>query len=142
MLIGWILTLIVLIIMIILYFKRCAELQAQRELNQEIKQNKDFFKGVAADVLEHFSNPSQIQEEFKRVLKNGGYLVISGPTENLVYRISRRLIFWFWKKKEDHLSNVNDLIDISEKLFDLEECKSLPNSLIAGFKVYKSRVDK
>jgi len=106
----------------------------------ELPYEDNFFDIVfAADVLEHFSDPEQIQKEFRRVLKKDGYLIVSGPTENLIYKISRRLIFWYWKKKEDHFLTVDDLMKISEKVFSVDRRKSLPNSLITGFKVYRAR---
>lgn len=100
----------------------------------------NFFDIVfAADVLEHLQDSIRIQKEFKRVLKRNGLLIISGPTENLIYKIARRAIYWFWKKKEDHFSNIDEIIGKSRKLFKVEEIKVLPFALIPGFKVYRAK---
>lgn len=47
---------------------------------------------VAMDVLEHIDELGGVLEEFERVLVPGGQLVVSGPTENFVYRVGRRLV--------------------------------------------------
>jgi ubiquinone/menaquinone biosynthesis C-methylase UbiE len=93
----------------------------------------------AADVLEHFHDCEPVLKEFNRVLKNNGHIVISGPTENFIYRLSRRVIFWFFKKKEDHFSNIDQIIKKAEKYFIIERVKVLPSKLIAGFKVFRAK---
>jgi len=46
---------------------------------------------TALDVLEHVSDlPSTLRDLF-RLLRPGGWLVVSGPTENVFYKIGRRL---------------------------------------------------
>lgn len=100
---------------------------------------KDNFFDVifAADVLEHFYERKFILKEFYRVLKKKGVLLISGPTENMIYKISRRIIFWFWKKKEDHFSNINEIIDEANCFFRQDKIITLPCRIIPGFKIYK-----
>jgi len=92
----------------------------------------------AADVLEHFQDSSEIQKEFKRVLRKGGYLVVSGPTENFIYRLARKTMFWH-KKPDDHYTEIEDIMEKSAKLFQIEEVKVLPCSFIPGFKVYRAK---
>lgn len=46
---------------------------------------------VALDVLEHMDNVPAALATFKRLLRPGGEAVISGPTENVLYRIGRTL---------------------------------------------------
>jgi len=46
---------------------------------------------VALDVLEHVTDLPGTLELLRRVLKPGGVAVISGPTENLLYRLGRRV---------------------------------------------------
>jgi len=45
----------------------------------------------ALDVLEHVQNLSRTLSELLRLLKPGGQLVVSGPTENALYQIGRKL---------------------------------------------------
>ncbi|WP_168797671.1 class I SAM-dependent methyltransferase [Neolewinella litorea] len=45
----------------------------------------------ALDVLEHISDLDPYVVEFRRLLKPDGVVVVSGPTENLFYKIGRRL---------------------------------------------------
>lgn len=46
---------------------------------------------VALDVLEHIDNIDDYITVFKRILKPGGIIIVSGPTENMIYKIGRRL---------------------------------------------------
>jgi len=52
---------------------------------------KSFDLISALDVLEHVDDLPRILSELIRLLKPGGQLVVSGPTENILYRIGRRL---------------------------------------------------
>lgn len=45
----------------------------------------------ALDVLEHVDDLHSTLSELLKLLKPGGRLVVSGPTENILYRIGRRL---------------------------------------------------
>lgn len=46
---------------------------------------------TALDVLEHVDNLPETLESLLSLLKPGGKLVVSGPTENIFYRIGRQL---------------------------------------------------
>jgi 2-polyprenyl-3-methyl-5-hydroxy-6-metoxy-1,4-benzoquinol methylase len=46
---------------------------------------------VATDVLEHVDEISGTLEDMQTLLRSGGQFVISGPTENFLYKIGRRL---------------------------------------------------
>ena len=46
---------------------------------------------VALDVLEHVGDLTSILERFALLLQPGGVVVISGPTENKLYRLGRRI---------------------------------------------------
>lgn len=46
---------------------------------------------VATDVLEHVEDLRGTLEDMKALLKSGGQIVISGPTENFLYKIGRML---------------------------------------------------
>jgi 2-polyprenyl-3-methyl-5-hydroxy-6-metoxy-1,4-benzoquinol methylase len=47
---------------------------------------------IAANVLEHIADRQALLRTFQRKLTPAGRLVISGPTENRLYRFGRRLI--------------------------------------------------
>ena len=46
---------------------------------------------IALDVLEHVDDLEQTLHDFGRALAPGGRVVVSGPTESVVYRLGRRL---------------------------------------------------
>lgn len=46
---------------------------------------------IALDVLEHIEDLSEVLRRFKTLLRPGGVVVISGPTENALYRLGRRI---------------------------------------------------
>lgn len=46
---------------------------------------------IALDVLEHVDDLPGTLSQLMNLLKPGGQLVVSGPTENLLYRIGRKL---------------------------------------------------
>lgn len=77
---------------------------------------------LAADVLEHLEG-DHIKNQlllFHKWLKSNGHLVISGPTENLIYKIGRKIAGY---KNDYHKTNVMDIADIVSKsaLFKLND---------------------
>lgn len=44
---------------------------------------------ISLDVLEHIDNLQDVFAEFCRIIKPGGMVIVSGPTESLFYRIGR-----------------------------------------------------
>src|SRR3989344_8909296 len=83
--------------------------------------NSDFDVILAADVLEHFSD-DRIKNQlalFHKWLKPDGHLVISGPTENLIYKIGRKIAGY---KNDYHKTNIKNVADIILKsaLFKLK----------------------
>jgi ubiquinone/menaquinone biosynthesis C-methylase UbiE len=55
---------------------------------------------VAADVLEHIVDLPPLVTEFRRLLKPGGELLVSAPSENQFYELGRRV--FGYTKPEDH----------------------------------------
>lgn len=99
----------------------------------------DFFDIIfAADVLEHFKDSSGIQKEFSRVIKRGGVLIVSGPTENILYRLARKYVYK-QKKPEDHYTDVYDVMKKTRRFLKVEKKKTLPCFFIPGFKIYKAK---
>lgn len=79
---------------------------------------------VAAEVLEHINEPDSTLSFFHRVLKPGGSLIVSLPTENRAYRFGRRLAGF---DGHFHVHNAADLdATIQEHGFRREERSTIP----------------
>ena len=96
----------------------------------------------AAEVLEHLDDlPAGIQL-IGRKLKPDGRLIMSGPTENTIYKIGRFLV-GYNKYHEYHRNNVYEIKrQILENGFSLERTIHFPNrmillNLICSFQVNK-----
>lgn len=63
---------------------------------------------IAQESMEHLDDPREYVMLFRRKLKPDGRLIMSGPTENLVYRLGR-LVAGFGGKGGYHHSNVDQL---------------------------------
>lgn len=61
---------------------------------------------IAANVLEHLDNLHEMIRLFKRILRKDGKLIISGPTENRLYRRGRSIIGF---SGEYHQRNIEDI---------------------------------
>ena len=105
----------------------------------KIPYEDNFFDVIfAADVLEHFKDSSNIQKEFKRIIRKGGYLIVSGPTENRMYALARKFLY-MREKPVDHYTDIQDVMKKSSKLFKIEKIKILPFCFIPGFRVYRAK---
>ena len=82
---------------------------------------------IAADVLEHLNDDELIKYFgiFSKKLKANGRLIMSGPTENIIYKIGR-VIAGFSDKGDYHHTNINKLINVTISYFDLNRTKYLP----------------
>jgi len=47
---------------------------------------------LALDVLEHFKSLDEVLSEFHRLLSPKGTLIVSGPTENGMYQLGRKIV--------------------------------------------------
>ena len=65
---------------------------------------------VAADVLEHVEDLPVYLSKFSAILKHDGRLLVSGPTENIVYKFGR-ILAGFGGKGDYHHTNIGRLID-------------------------------
>jgi 2-polyprenyl-3-methyl-5-hydroxy-6-metoxy-1,4-benzoquinol methylase len=61
-----------------------------QELGEE-RYEQSFDAILALDVLEHVDDVTAVLLQFQKLLRSGGVVVISGPTENVLYRLGRRL---------------------------------------------------
>lgn len=69
---------------------------------------------LAADVLEHLED-DRIKNQlalFHKWLKSGGHLIISGPTENFIYKVGRKIAGY---KNDYHKTNIMYVADIVSK---------------------------
>lgn len=81
---------------------------------------------VAADVLEHIEDVEGYMRLFRRKLRPRGHLVVSGPTENIIYKIGR-IAAGFAGKGDYHVTNINHLVGrITASGFRVCRERSLP----------------
>lgn len=81
---------------------------------------------IAADVMEHLKKPEDYIVKFYNKLRQNGKLIISGPTENIIYKLGR-IVAGFGDKGDYHNTNINRLKNlILSYKFRLEEVKNLP----------------
>jgi 2-polyprenyl-3-methyl-5-hydroxy-6-metoxy-1,4-benzoquinol methylase len=71
---------------------------------------------VALDVLEHISPLEPYVDAFERLLKPDGILIVSGPTENWLYRLGRRLAGEEFTGHY-HVSDIYDVAESARRLF-------------------------
>lgn len=76
----------------------------------------------ALEVLEHVDNPEKTITEIARVIRNNGYLLFSGPTENFIYKVGR---FFSGFKGDYHKISVGTIQKCFEKKFRLEKRRIL-----------------
>ena len=80
----------------------------------------------AADVMEHLDDPAKYISTFKNKLKGQGRLIISGPTESIIYGMCR-ILAGFGKKGDYHHSNIDKLRTAIEKNnFKLIKMRTIP----------------
>jgi 2-polyprenyl-3-methyl-5-hydroxy-6-metoxy-1,4-benzoquinol methylase len=68
---------------------------------------------IAADVLEHLHDATELLGIFAAKLRPKGRLVVSGPTENSMYKLGRR-IAGFGQKGDYHHTNIYQLTALIE----------------------------
>jgi 2-polyprenyl-3-methyl-5-hydroxy-6-metoxy-1,4-benzoquinol methylase len=88
--------------------------------------NKSLDVIVAADVLEHIEELDVVLNNFHNKLNSSGQLIVSGPTESIVYKAGR-ILAGFGDKGDYHHTNIDNLInDITNNGFKLMSVKRLP----------------
>lgn len=93
---------------------------------------------VAADVLEHVDDLPGWVRTFRKKIRDGGTVLVSGPTENLAYRIGR-FVAGFSGKADYHHTNIDDIGRVfQENCFRLVRTVNLPLALPPHlFKVFR-----
>lgn len=76
---------------------------------------------VALDVLEHITPLAPYVDAFERLLAPDGVLIVSGPTENWLYRLGRRLA---GEEFTGHY-HVSDIYDVAESARERFEVRTV-----------------
>ncbi|MFH1448168.1 MAG: class I SAM-dependent methyltransferase [Candidatus Micrarchaeota archaeon] len=90
------------------------------------------------DVLEHIKEKEliyEILENTRRFLKPSGKLIVSGPTENFVYALMRKI--YGHKKPEDHYWDIFQLEEMIRDSFQVENELLLPLNYISSISLFK-----
>jgi len=77
---------------------------------------------LALDSLEHVDILQDVLASMNRLLKPGGHLLISGPTENLFYRLGRKIVGF---SGHYHRRSVYDIEKAVSKLFKIRSVKNV-----------------
>jgi len=88
--------------------KVCKELNIQATIHSDIDNicDEKFDCIVALDVLEHIKDQAPYIEKLKQLSHNGTRIILSGPTENMLYKIGRRMAGF---SGDYHVSNIYDI---------------------------------
>lgn len=65
---------------------------------------------IAAEVLEHIDEPKEILDFFRRVLRPQGKLLVSLPTENVIYKLGRKMAGFSGHYHKSNAANVTKAI--------------------------------
>jgi SAM-dependent methyltransferase len=89
---------------------------------------------VAADVLEHVQDLDPVVKELSRLLAPGGRLVISAPSENVLYELGRK-VFGF-TKPDDHFHTPRDIEKSLSFHLELRHKQLFPLPLLEGLSAF------
>ena len=79
---------------------------------------------IALDVLEHVDNLDAIFADLVSLLKSGGEIIVSGPTENIFYKVGRFLAGPTYSG-DYHVRNIYDIQEIASQRFNVERMAAL-----------------
>jgi 2-polyprenyl-3-methyl-5-hydroxy-6-metoxy-1,4-benzoquinol methylase len=79
---------------------------------------------VAADVLEHILDLEALVGEFHRLLKPGGELLVSAPSENRFYEFGRKV--FGYTKPDDHYHAASYVEEVIERRLPLARRRYFP----------------
>lgn len=87
--------------------ERCPFAKIEKMSVSDIRYNEEFFDVIiCTEVIEHIYDYKKVILEFKRLLKKGGYLIITFPNENL-WTVSRFFLGRRPVKVPDHVNSFN-----------------------------------
>lgn len=81
---------------------------------------------VALDVLEHIPDLDAEIAELARVIKPGGYLLVSAPTENWLYLLGRRMARFKYEDDHHHRSGLAVLEAVAKSFREVRRKAILP----------------
>ena len=81
---------------------------------------------LALDVLEHLNDPAETIEELVGLLNPKGKLFVSGPTENWLYRLGRKIVGF---RGDYHRWNIYDIQRLVAKRFNINATTIRPRGL-------------
>lgn len=88
---------------------------------------------LAIEVLEHIDNLEEVAKNFAEILDStNGHLIVSGPTENWLYKIGRKLAGF---SGEYHMRNIYDIRSVLQKSFKVKRIATLV-PLIPFYEIY------
>jgi len=105
--------------------------QAAREYSDKLESGK-FDAIFALDSLEHNDDVAAILDVLKAALRPGGLLILSGPTENWLYRLGRRLAGF---SGHYHTTTIYDIERLTGERFDLVARRIAPFAPLPLFSV-------
>ncbi len=89
----------------------------------------------AASSLEHFKNQEKVLQELHGLLRKGGLLVFSSPTESPFYELGRKVFGYV--KPSDHYFSVFEIADYASTLFEFVSYENGPIKIVPSmFSVY------
>jgi radical SAM superfamily enzyme YgiQ (UPF0313 family)/ubiquinone/menaquinone biosynthesis C-methylase UbiE len=89
---------------------------------------------LAFSSLEHFPDLDFVLDEIFRVLKKNGKLLFLSPSENIFYRMGRRL--FGYQKPQDHYYSAKEIMRFIEKKFNLEVKRYFPLYVFPFLSIY------
>lgn len=96
-------------------------LQGELSELENIEENK--YDAIAAlDVFEHIDNLEPYVSVFRKVLKPGGFIIASGPTENWLYKMGRKIAGKDYSG-DYHETNIIDVRNNFEKTAEVKRLK-------------------
>ncbi len=103
------------------------ELVGATEFTDWARQNERAFDTIfALDVLEHVEvdELERLSKTFVTLLRPGGSLIVSGPTESLAYKVGR---FVAGFKNHYHHRNIFDIEQVLERSWEPDSVRRLPS---------------
>jgi cyclopropane fatty-acyl-phospholipid synthase-like methyltransferase len=94
--------------------KVCDDFNIHATINEDLFKIDDKFDRIfALDVLEHVDEIEKYIAKLKALLCEGGQILVSGPTENFLYKMGRALAGF---SGHYHVRNIYDIEECFEKL--------------------------
>lgn len=79
---------------------------------------------IALDVLEHVDDLEKVLAQLSSLLAPGGEIIISGPTENIFYKLGRILAGPTYSG-DYHVRNIYDIQDITDRYLNVRKLATL-----------------